>query len=123
MKTYTIKTEQYTPNNPIYIGYIKEIKMKIKFTPGPRRIEAKRMDTDENDINDLNDLNHATDVTSEDFDKECLKFGFKDRWDAFRNESEWAAALKRSWEHYIDTLHAYYLKRDGPEGFLGQYEK
>jgi len=27
--------------------------------------------------------------------------------------------LRHAWEHYIAALHAFYVMRDGPRGFLG----
>ena len=49
----------------------------------------------------------------------CVMAGFKDQWDAYRNEPLWPNFLKESHDAYIKKLHEFYILRDGPNGFLG----
>jgi len=49
--------------------------------------------------------------------------GFPSQWVAYQNEDKWSADLLAAHSDYIGKLHAFYLLRDGPHGWLGGRER
>ncbi|MCR9195065.1 MAG: hypothetical protein NXH88_10050 [Hyphomonas sp.] len=51
------------------------------------------------------------------FDLACVEAGYRDKWDAYRNEDGWPEALTRAHDEHIAALHADYDRR-GITGML-----
>ena len=70
---------------------------------------------------DLTALKAAADIAGENYDKVCLRFWQGARWDGYRAiESDTAPkCVVKAMEDYHAATHAFYLARDGHNGFLG----
>jgi len=67
----------------------------------------------------------AADARESEFLEACRVAGFTDEWDAYRAEMRgqaWPEPLDAAHRTWMRDLHAFYLLRDGPNGFLGGRE-
>lgn len=69
----------------------------------------------------LSDLKSAADRAESDFDAACRPFYCDGRWGAYRacEYGPIPRAVESAMAHYIAATHAFYLARDGANGFLG----
>jgi hypothetical protein len=70
----------------------------------------------------LGELREAAEKAYWVFIDTCLDHSYADEWQAYRAEEAgviWPDDLATAHRTYITALHAFYLLRDGPNGFLG----